>query len=229
MIDFIKKHKKEILISLVTGIIIFYFQPLLTYLGDTIIGWVLTISKTFSNGYYKSVAENDPNLFSDDVNLLQIYCMIYLGLYWIGSLQTKRERFKRKIENMLSSINNLKERLNNIDSKESFKSKDDLSKGLNASEARVLGLRESFEKGKRAVTIAYVGVIVIFLLLAAKYTMAVSVSGLNLKFRNETMKVAPFVDDIEIKKLQSRWVQMESKDDYEGIIKDLTNLRKKGN
>ena len=89
---YIKKHKTEIIISTLIGILLFYIQPLLAYLGSKFINFLLFISNKFSIDYYQRLAENDVNSFDELSNflLIAIFSLISVGTY-LFILNKKRE------------------------------------------------------------------------------------------------------------------------------------------
>jgi len=228
--DMIRKHKKEILISLLTGIFLFYVQPILSYFGDVLINGVLLISDTFSVMYYKAVAKNDPNAYGEWTNFLQIYFLAFLMLYFVQSIRDKKRDYKRKIESNLRRVGLNREKLKRASEtrtqEEIEKEKEELTKEMDVLEADIIALKDRVEKRDTKLMMGYILSAFVVVLLFSNYAMTKSVINENTNFRNELIKLEPFANETELKILRADWVEMKSKTDYNRVIEKLNSLQK---
>src|SRR6266498_2218750 len=125
----LKKHRKEIIISLITGVFLFYVQPLLNILGSAFVRTFVLVSDKFSNVYYTSIALNDSNASSDLSNFLLTIIITFILFYMIFHLREKEKDLVKKISKILDQIPELKGRLNEPES-EKGRSKEALLKEL---------------------------------------------------------------------------------------------------
>lgn len=226
--DIISKHKKEIVISLLTGIFLFYVQPILSYVGDALINGVLLISDTFSDMYYKAVAKNDPNAYGEWTNFLQIYFLAFLLFYFVQSIKDKKSDNKRKIESNLRKVGLYREKFNRASETKTQeeKEKEELVKEMDVLEADINAMKERVEKRDTNLIIGYILVVFLVALLFSNYAMTKSVVSENINFRNELIKLEPYADDFELKKLKAKWVDMNNKADYNSVIEKLKTFQK---
>lgn len=87
MIQTIKENKITIIISLIIGILIFYLQPLLTFVGTQIVNLFVTVSTKFSNYFYQLIAQNDPNLISNYMASIVVLTAIAVQLVIFGLMK----------------------------------------------------------------------------------------------------------------------------------------------
>jgi hypothetical protein len=51
----------------------------------------------------------------------------------------------------------------------------------------------------------------------------------NVVFKNDIIKIAPFTDEINIKKIQAQWTMMRNKEDYQKVKQIVSEIKKKNN
>jgi hypothetical protein len=225
IMETLKKHKKEIIISLITGVFLFYVQPILSFLGDVFVRTFIWVSDKFSNDYYSKIARNDSNAFSDSNNLLLIFLIIGMVFYSIIYIRNKKNELKKRIEKTLRDIINNKSNLQNEEIKEK-KSKEDILKELGVLEEEATQIRESlFRRDNRLLSI-YILSFFMVIVLFTNYAITKAVDGENVDFRNTLIRIAPFVDESEINKIKADWVKMKNKTDYSVIIKKIEGIKR---
>lgn len=224
----LRKHKKEIIISLVTGILLFYVQPALNFLSELFVWTFILISDTFSSNYYTSVAKNNPNTFAEWSNILLIIIISIISFSSISYIGSRKSELKKRIAKTLEDIARSKERLANKET-EKEKSKEDILKELAILEDDANQIQESLLKRDNDLLILYVMSFFLMASLFTSYALTKAISSENVEFRNDLIKIAPCSSDPEIKLIQAKWVSMKNKADYR-IIKDrIADIKKKNN
>jgi predicted PurR-regulated permease PerM len=222
----LRKHKKEIIISLVTGIFLFYVQPVLNFLGEIFVRTFILLSDTFSNDYYTSVAKNDPNTFADWSNFLLIIIISIILFYSISYIGSRRKDLKKRIEKTLKDIASSKERLTKNETEEE-KSKDEILKELATFEDDATQIQESLSKRDNKLLTLYILSFFLMVLLFTNYALTKAISSENVEFRNDLIKIAPCSNDTEIKLIEAKWVSMKNKVDYRKIKDTIEDIKKK--
>jgi len=207
MIQFIKENKKAIIISLVGGIIVFYSQPLLIFVGAQLVNLFVSISSRFSNYYYQLIAQNDPNLITDHVAFV-ITAFSYFGLmYLIISIAESVRDGKRKLAEL--------ERIIKGGKKEEIDVESEMPK-----------LRKNMRMLKGAAIAVIIVSVLFYFFLAFKQSLYSEVNFKNVSFQNRLIVLSVHLSDNEIKQLRAKWVQMKSADDYKQIMNSIAAYNK---
>lgn len=222
----LKKHKKEIIISLLTGIFLFYVQPVLNFLGDLFVRTFILISDKFSNDYYTSIAKNDPNTFADWSNFLLIIIISIILFYSISYIGSRKKELKKNIERTLKDIARTKNRLAKKETEEE-KSKEEILKELESLEDNSKQIHESLLKRDNKLLSLYILSFFLMVLLFTNYAITKSVTSANVEFRNDVIKIAPYINENEIKILEAKWTSMKNSIDYDLIKKNIQDLKNK--
>ena len=219
-----KRYKKEIVISLLTGIFLFYIQPILNFLGDNFVRFFIFVSDKFSNNYYTSVANDDSNTFADSTNFLFVF-LIGVGLFYLIFENVKmKAELKIKVEKVLKTISETKNKLQRVSKEE--KSKEEILKDLETLEESATNIKGSLFRKDKLLISSYILGFFALILLFTSYAFTKSVYNEDLNFRNNIIKIAPFVNDGEIKQIKANWASMKKKSDYEVIITRIKELKK---
>jgi predicted PurR-regulated permease PerM len=204
---------------------LFYIQPLLAYLGSKFIDKCILVSDTFSNYYYKSVALNAPNAFSALSYLLLVLFYSICISVTIIYLREERNDLKKKIKRNLKDIASLKAQIKPTETVEEISEEARLIE-LDKIEAEENEILESVSKKGISLVTMYIlsGFVVLFLF----YTFAIKlvVSSENVVFRNDLVKIAPYITDNEIKTIQAKWTMMKNKADYEDVTFIVSEIKK---
>jgi hypothetical protein len=223
----IKKHKKEIIISLITGIFLFYVQPALNFLGDLFIKTYIVLSDTFSNDYYSSIAKNDPNTFADFSNFLLIIILSIILLYSIFYVDGKKRELKKRIERTLDDIVRAKKSVSDPAKNEEEKSREKFLEEIEALETNATQIRDNLFRRDNKLLSLYIMSFFFMALLFTNYAMKKSIFNANLEFRNEIIKIKPFISDEQLKTIEAKWVSMKNKTDNDQIIKLMKDIKLK--
>ena len=98
MLSFFKKHKKEILISLGTGIALFYVEPVLNFLSNKVVSVAILVSKEYSNNFYTALAKKDLGEFDEYNSTLLSYLFILAIVISYAGFRKIIDDFNSKIE-----------------------------------------------------------------------------------------------------------------------------------
>ncbi len=225
----ISKHKREIVISLITGIFIFYIQPLLEYLGNRFVKTFLLLSDKFSNNYYQSISKNDSTLFSEWNSFLLNYFFSILCLVFIVYMFDKRKKLQSSVNETLISITETKEKIENINVEEkdiTVRTKEELLSGIIDLEERAKSLLDRSNKRDNKIIFITITTAFLIVLLFSNHAINTSISKQNLIFRNDLIKITPYTNDSVISKLKSDWARIENSNDF-GVLKASVESLKK--
>lgn len=222
----LRKHKKEIIISLVTSIILFCLEPLLNFLGKIFVRTIILISDTFSNYYYTLVAQNDPNTFAAWNNFLLIAIILIILFGYISYIVGRKRELKERIERMQKKIAISKEFLKKEETADE-KSKVNILSEIAAFENDANQIQESLSKLDNKFLTLYIMSFFLMALLFTNYALIEAISSENVEFRNDIIKIAPYSSHLEIKLIQAKWVSMKNKDDYRIIKNRIADIKKK--
>lgn len=224
--ELVKKHGTTILISLCIGIFLFYIQTPLKLAGDSFIKFLTFTSNNYSEFYYQSVGLNDPNALSNTSNfILIIILFILLVAVNMYSYMTKKN-LDKKVKKTIQSIKTLKEELQSNKSDKKVNAKDTLQE-ITETETTLNKIDENLSKLKNLLIGAYISSSFVIVILFYNYAVNTSVSSDNLKFRNDLIKITPYVTDNEIKTIQAKWTLMKNKSDFDNITDIISQLKNK--
>lgn len=225
----ILKHKREIIISLITGIFIFYIQPFLEYLGNQFVKTFLLISDKFSNNYYQSISKNNATLFSEWNSFLLNYFFSIICIVFIVYMLDKRKKNQSNVDETIISIRETKGKIEEINSEKkdiAVKTKEELLSAIIELEKKANSLRDKVNK--RDNKIIFISIITGFLivLLFSNHAINTSISKQNLIFRNDLIKIAPYTNDSVIIKLKSDWARIENFKNFNAVKMNVETLKK---
>jgi hypothetical protein len=237
----ILEHKKEIIISLGTSAVFFYIQPILEYLGNLFLKTCILASDKFSKSYYSSIAQNDTTAFSELNNLILLYILLIIFSSFIFYLTIAKKKLRRNAGNLLQSIIDKKETIQGIGEKvnteknftteELISEKIRLLKDLAKLEVNASQLKDSSFKRDNNIIFFTITAITFAILLFTNFFKTVAVTQQNLIFKNDIIKISPFVQDSTLKILKSEWVRSENVNDFNKIkgkvrtIKENLNIK----
>lgn len=207
IMKFIKKHLSTIAISLIIGILLFYAQPLLEWLGQQAVTLFIFMSSSFSNFYYTKVALNDPNLLSDLTAYVSIVILIFLLAFQLISI--KSIEWRRK--NRETGVTALKITEKNV--QKELQSKDFSCKIIRLS-----------NRIRRLSIMLYINITFIIIILLGQYILCKTIMDENTKFHHKTVILLPYIGTEELNKLKSEWALMQTADDYDKIIDTINTL-----
>ncbi|MFV8441298.1 hypothetical protein [Flavobacterium sp. LB2P44] len=235
----ILEHKKEIMISLGTSVFIFYIQPILEYLGVFFIKVCVQASDKYSKSYYSAIAQNDTATFSEFNGLILIYIFTIICITFIYYFIITKDDLRSKADEILRTIIVQKEELEAIENKDTdrkeysieelFAKKESQLIDLTKIEQRALKLKERLYKGDNYIIFTTILTITLALIIYTSYAKTVSVSKQNLVFKNDLIKISPFVQDSTIKILQSDWARIKNVNDLERIKVKVDSIKQKNN
>ncbi|MBN7816797.1 hypothetical protein [Algoriphagus pacificus] len=218
--NFIKRNFKSIAISFVVGVVIFYLQPFLDILGKAFVNFIIYVNENISNVYYKSIAVDDPNLFSQNNSLVLVLLfefVLFIIFVNIKNFNYEVSKLKMSFRDSLNTTLSPAqiEKRNNIELENNLiELEKSISIKSNALDRRVKLLDRLF---------LFTSVI-LFLLIFFNHSFKKSISEKNLEFRNRLIVIKPYVDIQEIDMLKSKWARIENLNDYNNTISYLLKL-----
>lgn len=218
----IKKHLSTILISLLVGIILFYAQPVLSYLGNEIVNLFILTSVGFSNYYYKLVAKNDPYVFDEMNNYLLVLAFLLTMFFFLAETYRTKNQLKKKINELLNSIQDMRNRLNGSTTEKKDKmDKEEMLSDIKQFEEQLTNQKESAEKRDKLLIAMVILQVFFGIILLSNYALNKSILKENIDFRNRQIILSPYLEQSEINKINSQWYLMENSDDYVSIVEKL--------
>ena len=94
----ISEYKKE----LIVGLIFICLQPIFNYIGNQLVKLFISINTLYSENYYKSIAINNENEFSQSNSFFLSYILIFILL--IKDYVRKPHSIRIKVENFKSFL-----------------------------------------------------------------------------------------------------------------------------
>jgi hypothetical protein len=214
MLKFLKQHRKEIFISLGTGLILYFIEPILNFLGGRIVTVSISISKSFSDSFYKKLAEKDLSEINEWTATIVTWGTLTMIIFGIIFFQFKKIDIKRRVEKINSEVNP-------IESDDSNRTEQEMEEDLKLSFAKLRNAQNRFSKlvlpFKIINIILFCFIIFIFAQIKVRKDLIVS-------FNNKIEALKPYLDAKEIDKLNSRWVLIKNSNDFDNLNFELKGL-----
>lgn len=220
---YIKKHKAAIVISLVIGVLLFYLQPFLIWLGELIVDFFVMSSDNFSQMYYETMAKNDTSSFISLNNYFLTLAFATASI--IGILYIKRKKIDvlQRVKNQLSDIDRLKSKLDEDETNNEM-TDEDIRSELADVEQSVIESQKKLEKRDFGFTIISIITPALVVLLLANYVMMRSVAQHNVGFRNQMDIILPYVGQDDVNQFRSEWCRMKNSRDFNKIQKEIKTV-----
>lgn len=223
--NLIKKNLSNIIISLIIGILTFYLQPILEYIGKVVVNYFNLASDTFSNYYYSIVAENDPYTFEGLTNylLILLFGIVLLLIYITFSRLIHGQELK--IQSRIKEIGRQKKFTEKATKDEGVTDEEfwtNIRKMENISQNSLLII----DNNKKRLKLMIIITAVLMIVLLSNYAFKITVTTENTKFRNKTIILLPILGQEKINELKSSWALMENSNDYNRIIEEVNRAEK---
>ena len=231
---FLKENHATIIISLIVGVTIFYSQPLLESIGEQLVRLLASLSDSFSNQYYRSLALGNLNTF-DQSNSSVLIIILSITLYSIYFFLLRLyDEVASKAEETLQSYEELIKLKESLDSKKENALNDE--KDIDKKRHELISLEEIYEsfgnfkkewkKHQRRKRLVYSMVFMVITLYLVYYNASYLVN-INLNkdyflFNNRVIALTPYIGREEIDKLNSEWARMREHSDFIDINNKLS-------
>jgi len=216
MKEFIKKYRREV----VVGVVVSLITALILKFGDWIIEVVPTVGSTLfesvSNVMYTLAATHSDNM------LLGILLLGGLGAM-VGSMA------KNIIEGLklYKSVKEIEKRSKNLSEDEIKKLNEEVvQKPLLEEEQKPESVKDVVSKGKkigRSTIMIVITIIFAYLFISFCITTPMSLSN---EFKQDIVKITPYTEEKQIQQLESDWVCMRSKSDYDDIYEFIDEIKR---
>lgn len=181
------------------------------------------MSDKFSQMFYSGIAENNTNSFSENNHFIIIYIISIAAIVFIFHLHEKKKELKNKIKTLIEDIENRKKEINGTEPK----TKEQIMHEIAEVEARSNFLKEKIHKRDNKIVLITILSAFVIILLFTNYATSFAISQTNLKFKNDLIKIAPYIEENKIKLLQSNWARIKNRSDYEKIITEISIIKNK--
>lgn len=222
LIFWLKSKRKAILWFFISGIFWVYFERIWTWIVNAIVSFALVVSDKFSESYYGRLAENATSE-GVPISLIAILAVTTLGYIAIVDNRNTMEReivIARKKE-----IVEIKKALETLPAL----TKEDQEAKLKRLEHSIGELTERKRLNfKFLLPVAYSASILMVIQTISDGVTSIAKKQ-NDVFRNDLIKIDPYVAEIEIKKLRSEWASMKRKSDFDRIHDKVNTFKKKFN
>ena len=223
----VKEYKKEIII----GVLLICLQPLFNYIGNLLVKLFIMTSKSYSENYYKSIAHNNENEFSEWNSFILNFLLTIFILLIVFSIDTfvkilsiRSSKRVRKIENIKTKLltnDNLEKEVLTISSENESLSK------VNKLQVAEENLKSKEGRLRKLIYVTYGLTFFLIIIIFTMHAKNISVSNQNLIFKNDLTIIAPYVEEHDILEFKSKWAQMENSEDFTSIkakIKAIKNV-----
>ncbi|BFP40021.1 hypothetical protein FGF1_08660 [Flavobacteriaceae bacterium GF1] len=211
---FISTNKKEIVIGIIAGLIVFFLSPLLNFVGQKLLELFLKLNDAFSEAYYTDIARNNESRFSDGNNLILIFFMVMLCLAIFFLLLEMLDRRKKLIEDAMETLDGPKR---------------PTEEELNARKTRLRKAVERYHSTKKRYRIFSWGMGIILILLSismiSSHFVIQSVAKENLEFQNDLNKIHPYITDENLLLLKSNWANIKNENDFDKVKKQVDSIK----
>ena len=220
MKGFCNKYKKEIWVGVVVSLI----TAAIIKIGDWFVNVIPTIGtsifETISNILYSSAAT-----YSDNIVLRLI---LFSGFGVLIGLSTKTitdglKIYKAALRLEKNSKNLPEDKLKEINEQATAELEGE--KKFNESET----IHELVQKGKKVGK----GAVLIIIITAFMYLFIIffitTPMSLSNEFEQDIVKIAPYVEENDVKQLKSDWACMRSKADYDELYKYIDKIKTENN
>ncbi|MBD0403650.1 hypothetical protein [Flammeovirga sp. EKP202] len=212
---YLKKHLSSIIISLVIGVFIFYIQPILSYIGNKVVDFLIFTSDSFSESYYGSIAFNNPFLFDDFNSYILTIGTVLFFLELLKNFLERRNKLITKATSNLDRIRSLKEKIKE-EKKEIDKSI--VQQELEELETSTENLSLVLEKKSNKFLTLTILISFMVILLFSNYALNKSITKENVSFRNKMIVLLPIIGEKNVNLLKAEWTQMNNSNDYKSIM-----------
>lgn len=213
-----EKYKREIWVGVVVSLI----TAAIIKLGD----WLMTVAPsvgasifvTFSNIIYSSAATYTDNF------LLRLIIFSGLGMLAGTTVSTIKKGINiyKSVLRLEKRVKGLpKERLNKIT--EEALSEEKTEKKSEKPESIPMLIQNGKQIGKSSILLIILIVLMYFFIIFFVTTPM----SLHNKFEQDLVKIAPYVEEVEITQLKSDWVCMRSKSEYDIIYSVIDKVKEK--
>ena len=218
MKDFLSKYKKDIILMLVSCIFTIIFGQLFNTVSVIIMTTGNSALTALRNVIYYRAATIRPGAIS--LFFLVSFCGMLCGTLgfsiWYELRRIRNKKLLNSTEKLMDDLE--KKPLSEIDKTEIEKVKDNLRK-----------LTHNRDLKQKIGTLIF-SVIVAIVCLGYTATYYIIPAEMQQEFERRCIQIRPFVDEKEILMLESKWISMRSKEDYDNIdkfihyIKDINGL-----
>jgi len=136
----------------------------------------------------------------------------------------QKDNIDKKVKKSILHIKTLKEELKPNKLEKKVNVKEELQR-IVKTETDLIKIGENVSKLKNYLIVLYISSSFLILILFYHYALNTSVSSDNLKFRNDLIKITPYVSDIKINTLHAKWTLMKNKSDYDNINDEIRQLK----
>lgn len=216
MNQWVKKYKNEILVGIITSIIVtFIFKA-----GDIILAFAPNTGEkvivALQSRLYKYAANQSSVSLLGNLFHIFIFLLLYVSMILIvKSIMLTREY------DLTKSIKEAMENENKVEPEK---------KALLKKKYEKKQLRESRKNPVKTLKLLIVPVIVsTVLMIASLYTYVFMPVKLWHDFQIDIIQITPYCDLKTVNELQSKWVCMKSKEDYDAIKNVITVIQEENN
>lgn len=215
-----KKYKREIWVGVVVSLITSAIIKFGDWLLDVAPTVGTTISETLSNVLYSLAATySDRHLFK--IVMMSAFSIMVASISKsvFDALKLYKTVIRIEKESAKYTEDEKKEKYDKALSKDNSRANED-------SVAKVKRhIHEGKKLGKGAVATVF---LLILMYLYCSFSIIAPMS-LSDKFSQDIVKIAPYIEECDMKKLQSDWVCMRSKADYDKIYETINGVKKTHN
>ena len=200
------EHKNEIIVgtivSIVTTLIIQFGGVIITILPEA----GNSVFVAINNSIYYSAGRQGPNSISSLIysGLIGVLAgMVCYSSFWHFQRKKQIEKISNEYEELCQKVSN---KLENMERKKTIQ-----------------------KKKKSSIVKVSFAFILIFLFIIWQFISIILPAEIWKEFELRINQIAPYVQDIEIKQLRSKWVSMHTKEDYEEINSYIIKIKEENN
>lgn len=209
-----KKYYKEITFSIIGSLIcIFLVEPFFRFLGKVIFFIADKLIKSFSNSLYISVGQERYDLdFITAAFILLLLFSFLLFLYLKNIFDSKQ---------LLNQSNDLINRIENKETEHPIKE-------IKAIEEDTKIISDKIKKIYRKSIIFGITFGTIFIICTSSIlSIQMTIKDKVYLYKNTKIIVTPYIDKVDLEVIDSKFHQIQSKEEYDNIFFEINNLLQK--
>lgn len=207
---------KEIVLSIIGSIIFFiFFEPLLKFVGKCVFNISNKLLKSFSNSLYTSIGQERYDIDLFIVVLLAALFIFVICLVFLKSILDIKELLDES-NTFISDLNREIDANLVIDSRDIEEDAINLNKDIKRISKNIIIW---------GIVYGFLFIIPIFTILATQITIKDKV----FLYKNTKVIVTPYIDKVNLEIIDSKFHQIQSKEDFDNVFAEINNLLKNEN
>lgn len=214
--------------TLAVSIICYIVFEKFNFVSNAIVDYFISINTSFSNNYYASLAKNN----SFEIDIQNSFAVLMLLAMFVGfkggKYMRKTNEAKSEIQFILEETKKNRKAPNEKEKKAVGNNGELDAEALNLKRSDDLALYRAYYKKIKSGTYLFTGMTCILVLfITINYSINKSKNIAQISFKQKTTILLPYIGQDEVNKFNSSWALMKNAADYDKIITQIEEAKKK--